>query len=58
MFYYLIGLGDYIDVGINRDVFLNIMMLMCIINNCDALASQVKGVVIPNAGLFLIQFTV
>ena len=48
---YKVGLGDHIDVGIyNCDVFLNIVMLMCIINNRDVSASQVNGI-IPNTGL-------
>jgi len=29
----VLGLRNYIGVGINHDVFLNIVMLMCIINN-------------------------
>ena len=45
--YCLVGLWDYIDVGINCDVFVNIVMLMCVINNHDVLTSQANGTVMP-----------
>ena len=39
---YTLGLGDYFDIGINRDVFRSIMMLIHTINNCDVLTPQVN----------------